>query len=801
MLEGFLERRVRVTAYLVLAASVIVLAWWMMSEPADASGCPPRNYRTEANLSNAPLNCRDWIVDVGVGEFMDRADLIANRDLYQHSNVGFSRNFLWYARQTTITVSDHSTYWAYCSYTYNPVGSCDPNRIAYDEVLDVFGYDFGLRSVRLSVWEHDGAWISRVCGNFERDRRTTPVPSITGVKFHDLDRDGIRDANEPGLSGFRFRLVRETSRYSEGDQLAGRVGYEVVSGADGRFTFRLTEGRQLGPGRYRVEELTKSGWVPTTAISKPVTVAPGVGSKTYDIGDFGNARTDVDVSKTMEVVSAPSTTSVGQPFDIVVASTITNHGPARFVRLEELLTVSAPGDCQAIVVPDRQEFELDAGESIVVESTVTLTCTRVSDHLIGIENRINVLSDGVVDRDESNDADTVTVHVEIEGESDVSIGVLLDCVAQTLVDSTFGCRGTATVTNDGPYGPETVEAAVALRIPDDCSAELVGDARFESTLGLGESASFDTGWDVVCEDRSFHEIELSGTVNTTDRHLTDPDPSNNISAYDDVVEIFESVDLSVFTMTARCDISGDFCIANVPYANDGPADDVAVLVSAVLIGGADCTLSPSRTQVVEAVLAAGESAEAIFAWSIDCPDGAVESFVVEATIANDPFSDPHAVDGDSVSASTGPIDIKPNSDPNSITTGRNGVVAVAVLGSAAFDPIASIDPESVTFGPTGYEAEAVRCNDGEDVNGDGYLDLVCHFYNQDTGFTPDDEYGYLRATLTDGSAFVGADAVRVLDRGSEVGNDWHDRANERSDENTPPDNSDRGNGKRTGQGS
>lgn len=117
------------------------------------------------------------------------------------------------------------------------------------------------------------------------------------------------------------------------------------------------------------------------------------------------------------------------------------------------------------------------------------------------------------------------------------------------------------------------------------------------------------------------------------------------------------------------------------------------------------------------------------------------------------------------------IDIKPASDPNSINMKKNGNIAVAVFSTEEFDAM-TIDPETIRFG----SIDAISSDEGaflihsgghfeEDVNGDGKLDFVGHFANEETGFTEDDDFGWLVGNTLDGESIAGRDAVRILDVG------------------------------------
>ena len=103
------------------------------------------------------------------------------------------------------------------------------------------------------------------------------------------------------------------------------------------------------------------------------------------------------------------------------------------------------------------------------------------------------------------------------------------------------------------------------------------------------------------------------------------------------------------------------------------------------------------------------------------------------------------------------IDIKPGSDPNSINCRMNGVIPVAILTTSDFDAT-TVDPSTVGFGP----AAALRTHRRahiQDADGDGDMDMVLHFRQQDTGIASGDEEACLTGETTDGTAIEGCDAI------------------------------------------
>ena len=67
-----------------------------------------------------------------------------------------------------------------------------------------------------------------------------------------------------------------------------------------------------------------------------------------------------------------------------------------------------------------------------------------------------------------------------------------------------------------------------------------------------------------------------------------------------------------------------------------------------------------------------------------------------------------------------------------------------------------IDKTSLTFGRTGAEASLAFCTaSAENVNGDGLLDQVCHFFTELTGFQAGDTEGILKGQTVSGISILG----------------------------------------------
>lgn len=109
------------------------------------------------------------------------------------------------------------------------------------------------------------------------------------------------------------------------------------------------------------------------------------------------------------------------------------------------------------------------------------------------------------------------------------------------------------------------------------------------------------------------------------------------------------------------------------------------------------------------------------------------------------------------------IEVKPGSDNLAQLNPRSkGKIPVAILGSLNFSAI-NVDTSSLTFGSTGNEQSLSKCaKSGDDVNKDGFYDLVCHFENQKAGFKAGDLEGVLRGNTKSGEAFEGRALLKVF---------------------------------------
>ena len=102
------------------------------------------------------------------------------------------------------------------------------------------------------------------------------------------------------------------------------------------------------------------------------------------------------------------------------------------------------------------------------------------------------------------------------------------------------------------------------------------------------------------------------------------------------------------------------------------------------------------------------------------------------------------------------IDIKPDSDPNSINLNSKGVVPVAVISTDDFDAN-DVDPDTVSFAG----ASPVRWT-MEDVDDDGDMDLLFHFKTQELEIDEDSTEATLTGETHGGNPVQGTDTVNIV---------------------------------------
>lgn len=105
------------------------------------------------------------------------------------------------------------------------------------------------------------------------DPPTPTTGTISGMKYNDLNRNGKKDVNEPGLQGWTIKLENEAT---------DAVIATTVTDADGNYTFT-----NILPGTYEVREKHQKGWKRMSKNPKDIVIAAG---DVVTGVNFGNAQ-------------------------------------------------------------------------------------------------------------------------------------------------------------------------------------------------------------------------------------------------------------------------------------------------------------------------------------------------------------------------------------------------------------------------------------------------------------------------------------------------------------------------------
>jgi hypothetical protein len=110
------------------------------------------------------------------------------------------------------------------------------------------------------------------------------------------------------------------------------------------------------------------------------------------------------------------------------------------------------------------------------------------------------------------------------------------------------------------------------------------------------------------------------------------------------------------------------------------------------------------------------------------------------------------------------IDIRPGGYPNTINLGSNGGVPVAIFGSADFD-VTTIDPLTITLAgaPVRIKKKGTPHYSLEDINSDGFMDMMVHIDTQALQLSEADTIAALEGQTHEKAQFRGEDTVRILD--------------------------------------
>jgi len=109
------------------------------------------------------------------------------------------------------------------------------------------------------------------------------------------------------------------------------------------------------------------------------------------------------------------------------------------------------------------------------------------------------------------------------------------------------------------------------------------------------------------------------------------------------------------------------------------------------------------------------------------------------------------------------IDVRPGSENNPIQLRSRGLVPVVLFGDDGFE-VENVDVETLAFGPYGAEVAHRGGPHFDDIDGDGFMDMLLHHRVAQTGIEVDDVDACLMGETLDGQMFEGCDLVTPRSR-------------------------------------
>lgn len=236
-------------------------------------------WANEAAMINSTFAREDFVLDPGRGSSWTRDQLLGNETYRLYFRSRNMENILMWAPEGTITPSP-ATRWAGCGLSSLPgaaiSGACPAGRESPAHTSPIGN---ALTDTTIRALHHDGAFIALACANFSERTVAGPTPTITGVKYEDVDGDGVRDTGEPLLAGWEMQLY-------QGGAYAGTT----TTDASGRYRFTLDAGDLPNASEdFEVREVQQAGWV-ASQTPGAVHIQHGSGSVTVNGIDFGNYR-------------------------------------------------------------------------------------------------------------------------------------------------------------------------------------------------------------------------------------------------------------------------------------------------------------------------------------------------------------------------------------------------------------------------------------------------------------------------------------------------------------------------------
>ncbi|WNF14521.1 Calx-beta domain-containing protein [Microcystis aeruginosa] len=215
---------------------------------------------------------------------------------------------------------------------------------------------------------------------FQNGDTATPLGSIEGSKWEDLNANGIWEAGEKALAGWTIYIDSVANGTLDPWELS------TVTDANGKYSFT-----NLGPGEYAIREVNQTGWLQTSP-STPYALILTVGEKLTDV-NFGNYQLPtITLNPRSQTIVEGLTTSQNAPYTVTLSQAsnqtvsvnyATSNGTATagadYTAIIGTLTFSPGVTSQVLNIPILNDSLNEADE------TFTLTLSSPTNAALGTQ--------------------------------------------------------------------------------------------------------------------------------------------------------------------------------------------------------------------------------------------------------------------------------------------------------------------------------------------------------------------------------------------------------------------------------
>ncbi|MES2718825.1 MAG: hypothetical protein V4795_23910, partial [Pseudomonadota bacterium] len=338
------------------------------------------------------------------------------------------------------------------------------------------------------------------------------VGEISGLKFNDLDGDGMRDLGEPGLAGWTIFLDQDN------DGVLDLGESSTVTGAGGAYSFSVTPDADKSDADndpYMVREVNQAGWTQTTANPAPILITALDPTETNV--NFGNQQQlpSLSIDKTVYSINGDTGQTaifaVGE--EIVYRIAVDNDGNVNLTGVTVTDQVEGYGVTNAVRISgDDGDNILETNETWIYQATYTVVQADFDNHGGGDDDIDNVATadSAQTDPPESDSAAVPINPGSLRAELAINKAYNIVGDADQAVDSpSDDIVYTVTVTNNGTLTLTNVVVSDPLAVT---LANPSGTIGVLASLDVGASQSFSFNFDVTQAHIDGNGVDLTGVI-------------------------------------------------------------------------------------------------------------------------------------------------------------------------------------------------------------------------------------------------------------------------------------------------